>query len=131
MGAQYGLLFRLRRIWSTGPIRWSQRHYLPGLLHLWRFRIGDALPQGDEMTFAARLAAGSPIATPTWSQFKAVPYGPQVAAVAAALGHPEIPPEGRSSTFQSPNLIITRGAIWPVTVAIRITRAVRRGVQRG
>jgi hypothetical protein len=83
------------------------------------------------MTFAARLAAGSPIATPTWSQFKAVPYGPQVAAVAAALGHPEIPPEGRSSTFQSPNLIITRGAIWPVTVAIRITRAVRRGVQRG
>ena len=26
--------------------------------------------------------------TPTWSQFKAIPYGPQVAAVAAALGHP-------------------------------------------
>jgi len=38
--------------------------------------------------------------TPNWRRFAAIPWGPEQAAVVAALGL-EIPPEGRSPYFQA------------------------------
>lgn len=39
--------------------------------------------------------------TPDWRKLSAIPWSAQVAQVAAALGHSEIPPEGRSRSFHS------------------------------
>lgn len=39
--------------------------------------------------------------TPDWRKLAAIPWSAQVAQVCAALGHTEIPPEGRSMVFQS------------------------------
>jgi len=39
--------------------------------------------------------------TPDWRKLAAIPWSAQVAQVCAALGHTEIPPEGRSRVFQS------------------------------
>jgi len=41
---------------------------------------------------------------PDWRKLAAIPWSAQVAQVCAALGHTEIPPEGRSAVFQSPLL---------------------------
>lgn len=39
--------------------------------------------------------------TPDWPKLRAIPWSAQTAAIAAALGHTEIPPEGRSRLFHS------------------------------
>ena len=45
--------------------------------------------------------------TPDWRKLAAIPWSAQVAQVCAALGHTEIPPEGRSRVFQSPLLSLS------------------------
>lgn len=39
--------------------------------------------------------------TPDWRKLSAIPWSAQVAQVCAALGHTEIPPEGRARQFHS------------------------------
>lgn len=39
--------------------------------------------------------------TPDWPKLRAIPWSAQAAAIAAALGHAEIPPEGRPRSFHS------------------------------
>lgn len=39
--------------------------------------------------------------TPDWRKLAAIPWSAQTAQVCAALGHTEIPPEGRSRSFHS------------------------------
>lgn len=39
--------------------------------------------------------------TPDWRKLSAIPWSAQVAQVAAALGYTDIPPEGRSRSFES------------------------------
>ena len=39
--------------------------------------------------------------TPDWPKLRAIPWSAQAAAIAAALGHTEIPPEGRPRSFHS------------------------------
>lgn len=45
--------------------------------------------------------------TPDWRKLAAIPWSAQVAQICAALGHTEIPPEGRSRMFQSPLLSLS------------------------
>jgi len=39
--------------------------------------------------------------TPDWPKLRAIPWSAQAAAIAAALGHTDIPPEGRPRSFHS------------------------------
>ena len=56
------------------------------------------LGQGSDP--AARLGVGK-VTTPDWPKLRATPWSAQVAQVAAALGHTDIPPEGRPRSFHS------------------------------
>jgi len=39
--------------------------------------------------------------TPDWPKLRAIPWSAQTAQICLALGHAEVPPEGRSRVFQS------------------------------
>ena len=39
--------------------------------------------------------------TPDWPKLRAIPWSAQAAQICAALGHAEIPPEGRARQFHS------------------------------